>query len=52
MNIELFQNVECYPKPKERLSEIDVSKAYTAALIKLSMIPVFNKFDIVQPYTG
>ena len=53
MSIEHVSNTGMlYKRPKERLNEIDVSKAYTAALIKLSMIPVFNEFDIFQPYTG
>ena len=36
--------------PKEALSEIDISKAYTAALSKITQIPVFNEFDIFKPY--
>ena len=39
-------------KPKEKLNEIDVSKAYTTALIKINKIQIFNEFDIFQPYTG
>ena len=39
-------------KPKEKLNEIDVSKAYTGAFCKITHIPIFNEFDSFQPYTG
>jgi hypothetical protein len=39
-------------KPTCNLVEIDVSKAYTSALIKIDNIPIFNEFDIFQPYNG
>ena len=39
-------------KPTCNLVEIDVSKAYTSALIKIDKIPIFNEFDIFQPYNG
>ena len=34
----------------QKLNEIDVSKAYTAAFTNMTKIPVFNEFDIFQPY--
>ena len=37
---------------KEVLSEIDIGKAYTSGLIKIDKVPIFNEFDIFQPYTG
>ena len=39
-------------KPNEKLSEIDISKAYTSAFCKITHIPIFNEFDAFQPYTG
>ena len=30
--------------------EIDITKAYTAAFIKIKEIPVFNEFDTFKPY--
>jgi hypothetical protein len=34
------------------LIEIDISKAYSAAFAKITKIPIFNNFDIWQPYEG
>ena len=40
-------------KPNEKLTEIDISKAYTGAFFcKITHIPIFNEFDAFQPYTG
>ena len=39
-------------KPNEKLTEIDISKAYTGAFCKITHIPIFNEFDAFQPYTG
>ena len=37
---------------KEKLIEIDVSKAYTAAFCDIAEIPIFNEFDAFKPYGG
>ena len=34
------------------LAEIDLNKAYTAAFMKIKLVPVFNEFDIWEPYTA
>ena len=39
-------------RPKVMLQEIDVSKAYTAAFVRICAIPVFNEFDAFRPYTN
>ena len=39
-------------KPNEKLTEIDISKAYTGAFCKITHIPIFNEFDAFQPYIG
>ncbi|MFM7979759.1 MAG: hypothetical protein ACKPKO_10625 [Candidatus Fonsibacter sp.] len=38
------------PIDQGNLAEIDVSKAYTGACIRIRAVPVLNKFDIWQPY--
>ena len=35
-----------------KLVEIDISKAYTSALCKISEIPIFNEFDNFKPCDG
>jgi hypothetical protein len=30
--------------------EIDINKAYTSALMKITRIPIFNEFDNFKPY--
>jgi len=37
---------------KSSLVEIDISKAYTGAFMRIKAIPVFNEFDVWQPYNG
>ena len=37
---------------KGSLVEIDISKAYTGALMRIRAAPVFNEFDVWQPYEG
>ena len=32
--------------------EIDISKAYAEAFMRIKAIPVFNEFDVWQPYNG
>ena len=32
--------------------EIDISKAYTGAFMRINAIPVFSEFDIWQTYNG
>ena len=39
-------------KPNGKITEIDISKAYTGAFCKITHIPIFNEFDAFQPYTG
>jgi len=39
-------------QPKDKLIEIDVSKAYTASFCDISEIPLFNEFDNFKPYQG
>ena len=39
-------------KSKSTLLEIDISKAYTAAIAKIKSVPVFNEFDRFKPYEG
>ena len=39
-------------KEKNSLVELDVSKAYTAAFVKIKEVPVFNEFDLFKPYSG
>ncbi len=34
------------------LAEIDISKAYTGAFMRINLIPVFNEFDLWQPYNS
>ena len=36
--------------PKSSLAEIDISKAYTGAFMRIRSIPVFNEFDAWQAY--
>jgi len=36
--------------PKSSLVEIDITKAYTAAFIRIQEIPIFNEFDVWLPY--
>ncbi|MFM7979757.1 MAG: hypothetical protein ACKPKO_10615, partial [Candidatus Fonsibacter sp.] len=36
--------------PKSNLTEIDISKAYTGAFMRIRSIPVFNEFDTRQSY--
>ena len=36
--------------PKSSLAEIDISKAYTGAFMRIRPIPVFNEFDTWQSY--
>ena len=33
-----------------KLVEIDITKAYTAAFMKIKEVPVFNEFDAFKPY--
>ena len=37
---------------KGSLVEIDISKAYTGACVRTRAVPVFNEFDVWQPYEG
>ena len=39
-------------KEKNDLIELDISKAYTAAFAKIQNVPVFNEFDLFEPYKG
>ena len=34
------------------LVEIDISKAYSGAFMRIKAVPVFNEFDAWQPYEG
>ena len=34
----------------EDVVEIDISKAFTSAFLKISEVPVFNEFDYFKPY--
>ena len=36
--------------PKTSLAEIDISKAFTGAFIRINEIPIFNEFDVWAPY--
>ena len=36
--------------PRRSLAEIDISKAYTGAFIRIKSVPVFNEFDTWQDY--
>ncbi|MFM7980512.1 MAG: hypothetical protein ACKPKO_14465, partial [Candidatus Fonsibacter sp.] len=36
--------------PKSSLAEIDISKAYTGALMRIKSTPVFNEFDAYKTY--
>jgi hypothetical protein len=36
--------------PKTSLVEIDISKAFTGAFIRINEIPIFNEFDIWVPF--
>ena len=36
---------------KSNLVEIDISKAYTGAFMRIKAIPIFNEFDTWEPYT-
>ncbi|MFM7858826.1 MAG: hypothetical protein ACKO96_44605, partial [Flammeovirgaceae bacterium] len=36
--------------PRNSLAEIDISKAYTGAFMRIKSIPVFNEFDTWQAY--
>ena len=38
--------------PYAKITEIDVSKAYTQSLSTITKIPMFNEFDIFQSYDG
>ena len=38
--------------PKKPMVEIDVGKAYTSALMKITRIPIFNEFDNFKPYNN
>jgi hypothetical protein len=37
-------------KDVENFVEIDISKAFTSAFLKISEVPVFNEFDYFKPY--
>ena len=37
---------------KDKMAEIDVTKAYTSALGSITEIPIFNEFDAFVPYDG
>ena len=37
-------------KDVENVVEIDISKAFTSAFLKISEVPVFNEFDYFKPY--
>ena len=37
---------------KSSLVEIDISKAYTGAFMRIKAVPVFNEFDTWEPYAG
>ena len=37
-------------KSVEDLVEIDISKAFTSAFLKISRVPIFNEFDYFKPY--
>ena len=37
---------------KSSLVEIDISKAYTGAFMRITAVPVFNEFDVWTPYEG
>lgn len=37
-------------KDVESMIEIDISKAFTSAFLKISEVPVFNEFDYFRPY--
>ncbi len=39
------------PPSHTKLVEIDITKAYTAAFIKIKEVPVFNEFDAFKPYS-
>jgi hypothetical protein len=36
--------------PRSSLAEIDISKAYTGAFMRIKAVPVFNEFDVWEPY--
>ena len=36
----------------EERAEIDICKAFTHALTRITHLPIFNEFDIFQPYQG
>ena len=38
--------------PYAKITEIDVSKAYTKSLSQITKIPIFNEFDIFTTYDG
>jgi hypothetical protein len=37
---------------KKKVSEIDICKAYTAAMKQIMKVSVFNEFDVFKPYEG
>jgi hypothetical protein len=37
---------------KSTLIEIDISKAYAGAFMRIKAVPVFNEFDTWEPYDG
>jgi hypothetical protein len=37
---------------KSNLAEIDISKAYTGAFMRIRAIPVFNEFDLAALQSG
>jgi hypothetical protein len=37
-------------KGVEDIVEIDISKAFTSAFLKISEVPIFNEFDYFKPY--
>jgi hypothetical protein len=48
VNIGMIQDL---PK-KTKLVEIDRTKAFTAAFMEITKVPVFNEFDIFKPYNN
>ncbi len=50
--VEACRSRSCRAPPISRgsLAEIDITKAYVGAFMRIQFVPVFNEFDIWKPY--
>ena len=50
--VEVCRSRSCRPPPisRDSLAEIDITKAYTGAFMRIQFVPIFNEFDVWKKY--